>query len=344
MTVKHALYIDNFFHTQGGIFMLKTSKRLLATVLAVVMMLSMSTVAFAASDSMKVYVDNDYTGVDNAYMDRHDDVYVDCWDDIRDIFPEAEDMLSVNPKEDVCLNDWADEFDYTLRVKNNKVYLYSDGRDHDDDRPTIDDDYPWDDDDDEEEPFISTISIYRNGMYVSNAAYRYSSNDTNVYVNYPSSKSLKAIFGTVPATTLGYKYYRYENNVFINNDGKTPIIVMLNGERVSFPDQQPIVVNPGYTMIPVYALGEMLGYDVNWVGGKSQRVDIANKNHTINLYIGYPNMKYDGKWLQMAVAPIITGNRTLVPARFVVEAFGLNIWYDNSMLSAGGPGVVHIYK
>lgn len=98
--------------------MLKTSKRLLATVLAVVMMLSMSTVAFAASDSMKVYVDNDYTGVDNAYMDRHDDVYVDCWDDIRDIFPEAEDMLSVNPKEDVCLNDWADEFDYTLRVKN----------------------------------------------------------------------------------------------------------------------------------------------------------------------------------------------------------------------------------
>lgn len=77
-------------------------------------------------------------------------------------------------------------------------------------------------------------------------------------------------------------------------------------------------------MIPVYALGEMLGYDVNWVGGKSQRVDIANKNHTINLYIGYPNMKYDGKWLQMAVAPIITGNRTLVPARFVVEAFGLN--------------------
>ena len=97
-------------------------------------------------------------------------------------------------------------------------------------------------------------------------------------------------------------------------------------------------------MIPVYALGEMLGYDVNWVGGQSQRVDIANKNHTINLYIGYPNMKYDGKWLQMAVAPIITGNRTLVPARFVVEAFGLNIWYDNSMLSAGGPGVVHIYK
>ena len=194
-------------------------------------------------------------------------------------------------------------------------------------------------------------------MYVSNAAYRYSSNDTNVYVNYPSSESLKAIFGTVPAnadttyktlqqwaTTLGYKYYRYENNVFINNDGKTPIIVMLNGKRVSFPDQQPIVVNPGYTMIPVYALGEMLGYDVNWVGGKSQRVDIANKNHTINLYIGYPNMKYDGKWLQMAVAPIITGNRTLVPARFVVEAFGLNIWYDNSMLSAGGPGVVHIYK
>ena len=60
-----------------------------------------------------------------------------------------------------------------------------------------------------------------------NAAYRYSSNDTNVYVNYPSSKSLKAIFGTVPAnadttyktlqqwaTTLGYKYYRYEKQCF----------------------------------------------------------------------------------------------------------------------------------
>lgn len=334
----------------------KTSKRLMAAVLAVVMMLSMSTVAFAATGSMKVYVDNDYTGVSDAYQDRHDDVYVDSWDDIRDIFPdETEDMLSASPNDDVCLNDWADEFGYDITVKNNKVYLYSD-RYHD--NPVIDDDdYPWYDDSEDEEPYIRTVKVYRNGFYVSNAAYTYGSNTGSVYVNYPQTDSLKAIFGSTPtnastsyqtlqqwATALGYKYYRYDDSVFINNDGKTPIIVMLNGERVDFPDQQPIVVDPGYTMIPVYALGEMLGYDVKWVGGQAQQVNISNRNHTINLYIGYPYMRYDGKWLQMAVAPIVTGDRTLVPARFVVEAFGLNIWYDNSMLTAGGPGVVHIYK
>lgn len=331
---------------------MKNIKRIFATLLAVVMVLSMSTVAFAATGSMKVYVDNDYTGVNNAYTDRNDNVWVDVWEDIRDIFPEAEDMLSASPDDDVCLNDWADEFGYSLEVKNNKVYLYSDGRDTGSDDPVISD--PGHDDD---EPFISTVKVYRNGMYVSNAAYRYRSNDTSVYVNYPQADSLKAIFGTTPAnanntyktlqqwaTALGYKYYRYDDSVFINNDGRTPIIVMLNGKRVDFPDQQPIVIDPGYTMIPVYALGEMLGYDVEWVGGQSQQVDISNNSHTINLYIGRPYMNYDGRLLQMAVAPVITGDRTLVPARFVVEAFGLNIWYDNSMIASGGPGVVHIYS
>lgn len=329
---------------------MKNIKRSLSCLMAVVMVLSMSTVALAATGSLKVYVDNDYTGVNNAYLDRHDDVWVDTWEDVRDIFPEAQDMLSASPNDDVCLSNWADEFGYDLVVKNNKVYLYSDDYGYDD--PIISD--PGQD---EGESFIRTVKVYRNGMYVSNAAYRYGSNDTSVYVNYPQTDSLKAIFGTTPAnanntyrtlqqwaTAMGYKYYRYDDSVFINNDGRTPIVVMLNGERVNFPDQQAIVISPGYTMIPVASLGEMLGYNVSWVGGPAQQVDISNRNHTINLYIGYPYMKYDGRWLQMAVAPIVTGDRTLVPARFIVEAFGMNIWYDSSMIASGGPGIVHIYQ
>lgn len=333
--------------------MLKNIKRSLATLLAVVMAISMSTVAFAASGSMKVYVNNDYTGVNDAYTDRHDDVWVNSWEDLREIFPdELDDELNADPNDDVCLSDWADEFGYTLNVKNNKVYLYSEDYGYDD--PIIDD--PSHDGDDDPDPFISTVRVYRNGRYVSSAAYTYTSNSSDVFINYPQGESLKAIFGTAPQniyayTTLkqwagayGYYYYRYGNDVFINNDGKTPIIVMLNGERVEFTDQQPIVVDPGYTMIPVYSLGEMLGYDVKWVGGKAQQVDISNSRHQISLYIGSQYMRYDNQWLTMAVAPIVVGDRTLVPARFVVEAFGLNIWYDNSMLTAGGPGIVHIYR
>lgn len=324
-------------------------KRSLATLLAVVMVIgSMSTVAFAASGSMKVYVDSDYTGINTAYIDRHDDVYVESWEDLRQIFPdELDDQLSANPDADVLLEDWADEFGYSMEVKNNKVYLYSDGRDTDYDDPIIDEP-------DDPDPYISTVRVYRNGKYVSSAAYTHTTSNEDVYVNYPQGESLKAIFGTVPKniyayTTLkqwagayGYYYYRYGNDVFLNNDGKTPIVVMLDGERVNFPDQQPIVLAPGYTMIPVYSLGEMLGYDVTWVGGKFQRVDISNSNHTITLYIGYSFMRHDGKWQQIAVAPIVTGDRTLVPARFVVEAFGLEIKYDNSLLNLGGPGVIHI--
>lgn len=66
--------------------MFKNIKQAISTLLVVVMVFSMSTVAFAASGSMKVYVDNDYTGVNNAYLDRHDDVWVESWDDIREIF------------------------------------------------------------------------------------------------------------------------------------------------------------------------------------------------------------------------------------------------------------------
>lgn len=324
-------------------------KHIVSPLLAVIMVTVMlPTVAFAASGSMKVYVNNEYTGVNNAYLDRHDDVYVESWDDLRKIFPdELEDVLSAQPDDEVLLEDWADEFGYSMSVKNNKVYLYSDGKDSNRD-PHLGNG--------NDESYTSTIRIFRNGMYVSNAAYVNTSSNENVYVNYPQDQNLKTIFGSTPkvmytyqtlkqyATAMGYKYYRDGNDVFINNDGKTPVVIRVDGTKVNYPDQQPIVVDPGYTMIPIYALGEQLGYTVTWVGGKNQQVDIVNGRHTINLYIGSKWMKYDGQWREMAVAPIVVGDRTLVPARFVVEAFGLNIWYDSSAIAYGGSGVVHIYE
>ena len=104
-----------------------------------------------------------------------------------------------------------------------------------------------------------------------------------------------------------------------------PIKVVLDGVELQF-DVPPATISDR-TMVPMRAIFEALGALVYWDNANSivtairgvdvVKVAIGNDSITIN---GHPNT--------MDVAPVVIDGRTLVPARFISEALGCDVRWD----------------
>ncbi len=110
--------------------------------------------------------------------------------------------------------------------------------------------------------------------------------------------------------------------VFANRD----IRVMLNGEYLEF-DVEPQLIN-NRTMVPLRAIFETLGAEVEW-NGDTQTVTAFKDDIEVVATIGSTTMYVDDEAKTVDVAPIIVDGRTLVPARFVAEAFDCDVdWVE----------------
>jgi len=123
------------------------------------------------------------------------------------------------------------------------------------------------------------------------------------------------------------------------------IAVMLDGERLTF-DVAPIIVDDR-VMVPFRVIFEALGFEVEWEA-ETQRVLASSHNpwwHQFWLQIGvYEMIRFqtygagmEGNFpavmvelpIELDVAPIMVGDRTLVPLRAVAEATGANVEWIN---------------
>lgn len=85
----------------------------------------------------------------------------------------------------------------------------------------------------------------------------------------------------------------------------------------------------GRIMVPVRALAEAFGYAVEWDEALRQ-VSFSDGEQEIRMQIGSTEVSGDVE-LTMDVAPYIKDNRTLVPVRFVAEAFDKHVdWLASS--------------
>ncbi|MDD4495808.1 MAG: copper amine oxidase N-terminal domain-containing protein [Eubacteriales bacterium] len=104
-------------------------------------------------------------------------------------------------------------------------------------------------------------------------------------------------------------------------------------------DTPPQIVNDR-TMVPVRAITEMIGYDVNWVADK-QQVEVwepSRQQPTIIMIIGNKTAyyeKYDeelGERVSYEATldspPVLINERTFVPLRFISEAVGYTVDYN----------------
>jgi len=101
-----------------------------------------------------------------------------------------------------------------------------------------------------------------------------------------------------------------------------PITVILDGKTLSFA-VAPLVDN-GTTLVPLRAIFEAMGATVAW-DGNTRTVKAIRGETTVVLTVGSTNPTIDGEVHKISTPARIIKNNTLVPMRFVAEAFGAEV-------------------
>lgn len=107
----------------------------------------------------------------------------------------------------------------------------------------------------------------------------------------------------------------------------TTPIVNLDGRRLSF--EVPPIIDNGRTLVPLRAIFEAMGAHVEW--NASTRTVTATKDGTkVILAIGSTKPTVNGQVTVLDVPAKIVDDRTLAPLRFVGEAFGGKVAWNQS--------------
>lgn len=105
------------------------------------------------------------------------------------------------------------------------------------------------------------------------------------------------------------------------------IRVKAGGELIKF-DVQPQIMNER-TMVPLRAIFEALGADVEW-DGNTRTITSTRKGTTISLTIDNAVMKVNEENVTLDAPACIVDGRTLVPVRAISEAFDLKVDWDGA--------------
>lgn len=120
---------------------------------------------------------------------------------------------------------------------------------------------------------------------------------------------LVGIFAFTPITVLA------------SSIGVAPVTITVDNQLVT-SDVPPQIVN-SRTFVPIRFLANALGAEVSW--NQAQRMVLVIKgSDQIQLFIGGDALK-NGALMPVDVPPFIVSGRTMVPLRFISEAFGCKV-------------------
>ena len=106
------------------------------------------------------------------------------------------------------------------------------------------------------------------------------------------------------------------------------ISVTVNGAAVPFTDAAPFIDENDRTMVPLRAVGDAMGLDVNW-DGNAREASFTNGRKTIYFPIDSSAARTsDGGTVQMDTAAVIVNERTYAPIRYLAEYFGYTVGWD----------------
>ncbi len=104
------------------------------------------------------------------------------------------------------------------------------------------------------------------------------------------------------------------------------ISVIVNGNKIDFADQTPIIKNDR-TLVPLRGVLEKMGIEVSW--DDTDKSVIASRGLSYSYFqIGSNDLFSDERNIQLDTAPEIINGRTMVPLRAIAEAFGADVSWD----------------
>lgn len=110
------------------------------------------------------------------------------------------------------------------------------------------------------------------------------------------------------------------------NDSQA-IHVFHEGTQLEFVDQ-PFAVS-GRTLMPVRALSEYFGFDVQWEGAE-QKITVKKDDIEVVIYLNQKIATVDGEQVVIDIPPTVKNQRTYVPLRFICESLGLDVKWEAS--------------
>jgi hypothetical protein len=105
-----------------------------------------------------------------------------------------------------------------------------------------------------------------------------------------------------------------------------PITVLVDQKQVTFEGTQPMAIK-GVTMVPLRGIFEKIGAYVEY-DAANHKVTAKRGNEDVELRLGDKIATKNGAEIIMEVPACIVGGSTMVPLRFVAEALGGKVSYD----------------
>lgn len=190
--------------------------------------------------------------------------------------------------------------------------------------------------DEDVEVFVNGMRVDATSAFLASNGIAYIDDNSDLHRLFPNETKNSFFSTDKEANTIkswaerfGYTCLQNANRVYLNNDGKSPIEVVMDDSHVDFVDQQPVIVPPGRTMVPIRTIAEMLNCNVTW-DGEHNRVVIQSDKMAMVLWIDNQIFWVNGTYYKMDVAPYILNDRIMVPLRFISEAFGYTVTFDSS--------------
>lgn len=114
------------------------------------------------------------------------------------------------------------------------------------------------------------------------------------------------------------------------------VIRLYIGQRTAFKNDVPLLLDvppqiyQGRTIVPLRFIAEAFGAEVKWEGETSTiRIYYPILNIYITLQVNNTTARIDKKVIKLDIPPMIVAGRTLIPLRFISEAFGAQVDWDS---------------
>ncbi len=105
-----------------------------------------------------------------------------------------------------------------------------------------------------------------------------------------------------------------------------PFSLNVGGQQLS-PEMPPIVFED-YSVVPARDVFQTLGAEVKW-NAESETVTVSMTGKTVKLKINSKIATVNGEAVSMPIAPKLINGKTMIPVRFVAEALGFAVEFDN---------------